>query len=112
MKQYVRVSLVVLAALSIGGCMGSGGRYIEAVQEAESVMADLERVEAQKSALAQQLKTLKELNAKLMQEGQLAKDELQRIDIPAHGYLFGMGLYEENHDPSQNQSPCHRLWSK
>lgn len=79
MRRYVVITLAVLAVLGAAGCV-SKGKYTAVVEEAGAARADLERTQAQKAALEQQVKTLKELNAKLSQEAQLAKDELQRIE--------------------------------
>lgn len=78
MRSNVLISLAVVALLGANGCV-SKSKYTAAVEEAGAARADLERVQAQKTNLEQQVKTLKELNAKLSQEAQLAKDELQRI---------------------------------
>lgn len=79
MRRLFVISLAVVALLGATGC-ASKSKYTAAVEEAGAARAELERVQAQKAALEQQVKTLKELNAKLSQEAQLAKDELQRIE--------------------------------
>lgn len=79
MTRYAVISLAVFALLGASGCV-SKGKHAAVTEEAAAVRADLERVQAQKAAVEQQVKTLKELNAKLSQEAQLAKDELQRIE--------------------------------
>lgn len=79
MRTYVVVSLALFALLVATGCV-SRAQHSTTVEEAAAARADLERVQAQKAAMEQQIKTLKELNAKLGQEAQLAKDELQRIE--------------------------------
>ena len=79
MKTYVAVSLALVMMLGASGCMVSKGKYMEAIDEAEAAKSENERTKAQKAALEQQVKTLKELNVKLEQETQLAHDEQQRI---------------------------------
>jgi DNA uptake protein ComE-like DNA-binding protein len=71
------LALIGVAALS--GCVAEK-KYREAVTETENAKAELERTRAQKNALEQQVKTLKELNAKFGVETQSARDELQRIE--------------------------------
>ncbi len=80
MKRSLTICLVVMTALAFSGCMVPKDSYTEAVQEADAARVELDRVHAQKAATEQQVKTLKELNAKLSQEAQLVKDELQRIE--------------------------------
>ncbi len=79
MKSYVALSGVLTAALLVGGCV-STGKYNEAMADAEAAKAELERARAQKSALEQQVKTMKELNVKFSNEAQTARDELSRIE--------------------------------
>lgn len=80
MRTHLVIGLAVFALLGANGCMVSKGKYAAAVEQADAAKAELERAQAQRAALEQQVKTLKELNAKLSQEAQLAKDELQRIE--------------------------------
>lgn len=70
--------LVVAGAVSVTGCV-SERKYQEALSDAEAVKTDLATTRAQKSALEQQVKTLKELNVKFGNEAQAAHDELERI---------------------------------
>jgi DNA uptake protein ComE-like DNA-binding protein/outer membrane murein-binding lipoprotein Lpp len=94
MKSQVAISFVLITVLGLGGCV-SGGRYTEAVEQTETLEADLERALAQRDAYEQQVKTLKDLTAKLTQEAQLVKDELQRLE---HGRDQERGSLEErNH---------------
>lgn len=79
MKSYVALGGVLTMALLAGGCV-STGKYNEAVAESEAVKAELERARAQKSALEQQVKTMKDLNVKFSSEAQAARDELSRIE--------------------------------
>lgn len=71
------LALIGVAALS--GCVAEK-KYREAVTETENAKTELERTRAQKNALEQQVKTLKDLNAKFGSETQSARDELQRIE--------------------------------
>ncbi len=91
MKSQVAISFVVIAALGVGGCV-SEAQYTEAVEQTETLQADLERGLAQRDAYEQQVKTLKDLNVKLTQEAQLVKDELQRVE---HGRNQERGSLEE-----------------
>ncbi len=79
MKSYVAMSGMLTAALLAGGCV-STGKYNEMTAEAEAAKAELARSQAQKSALEQQLKTMKDLNVKFSNEAQSARDELSRIE--------------------------------
>jgi DNA uptake protein ComE-like DNA-binding protein len=54
--------------------------YKASVAEAQAAKEELERTRAQKSALEQQAKTLKDLNVKFGNEAQAARDELARIE--------------------------------
>ncbi len=99
MKSQVAISFVLIAALGVGGCV-SGGQYTEAVEQTEALEADLERALAQRDAYEQQVKTLKDLNAKLTQEGQLVKDELQRVE---HGRDQERGSLEERNQQLEVQ---------
>lgn len=79
MRQVWMVGLVMLSVIALSGCVAEK-KYREAVTDAENAKTELERTRAQKNALEQQVKTLKELNAKLGAETQSARDELQRIE--------------------------------
>ncbi len=99
MRTYVAISLAVIVALGASGCVADS-QYREAVGEADSAKGELERAQAQKGALEQQVKTLKELNAKLSQEARLVKDELQRIE---HGRDKERGSLEERNKQMEQQ---------
>jgi DNA uptake protein ComE-like DNA-binding protein len=73
------VGLAFICVMAAAGCV-SDKKYREALADADSVRGDLERARAQKNALEQQVKTLKDLNAKFGSESQIARDELQRIE--------------------------------
>jgi len=77
MRNQVVMGAVILAAVATG-CV-SNSRYTEAVADAEAAKVDLEKVRAQKNALEQQVKSLKELNAKLSADAELMSAELQRV---------------------------------
>lgn len=62
----------------MAGCV-SERKYQEALTETETAKTELATTRAQKSALEQQVKTLKELNVKFGNEAQAAHDELERI---------------------------------
>ena len=61
------------------GCV-SNSKYQEALTEADTVREELDKARQQKSAMEQQIRTLKELNVKLNNDAQAARDELQRIE--------------------------------
>lgn len=79
MKQQVLVVVVVASLLALGGCVKES-TYKAALAESQAAKEDLERTRAQKNALEQQVKTLKDLNVKFGSEAQAAQDELQRIE--------------------------------
>jgi len=70
--------LALVSAIAVSGCV-SEKKYHEALADADSTRGELERARSQKNALEQQVKTLKDLNAKFGSESQIARDELQRI---------------------------------
>jgi len=72
-------AIVVAGAFSIMGCVVSDRKYQEAVAEGDAAKTELATMRTQKSALEQQVKTLKELNVKFGNEAQAAHDELERI---------------------------------
>jgi DNA uptake protein ComE-like DNA-binding protein len=59
--------------------------------EADNVKMELEKTRQQKSAMEQQVRTLKELNVKFGNEAQVVRDELQRIE---HGRDAERGTIE------------------
>jgi DNA uptake protein ComE-like DNA-binding protein len=71
---------VVLAvvAIAVGGCVAKD-KYTAVVQESESAKAELEKIRAQKNALDQQVRSLKDANNKLVAEAELTTAELQRM---------------------------------
>jgi DNA uptake protein ComE-like DNA-binding protein len=72
-------AVVAAGAVSLTGCVVSNSKYQDAVADAEAAKTELATTRAQKSALEQQVKTLKELNVKFGNEAQAAHDELERI---------------------------------
>jgi DNA uptake protein ComE-like DNA-binding protein len=80
MRQAWMAGLALIGVVALSGCMVGEKKYREAVSDAENAKSELERTRAQKNALEQQVKTLKELNAKFGAETQSARDELQRIE--------------------------------
>jgi DNA uptake protein ComE-like DNA-binding protein len=79
MRQAWMAGLALMGVVALSGCVAEK-KYREAVSDAENAKSELERTRAQKNALEQQVKTLKELNAKFGAETQAARDELQRIE--------------------------------
>lgn len=79
MRQVWMAGVALLSAVAVSGCV-SERKYHEALADADAAKSELERARAQKNALEQQVKTLKDLNAKIGSESQIARDELQRIE--------------------------------
>jgi DNA uptake protein ComE-like DNA-binding protein len=77
MKTFVMLA-VMACALSATGCV-SKDKYVAATAEVDSIKADLEKARAQKNALDQQVKSLKDANAKLTADSEFMSAELQRI---------------------------------
>ncbi|MFO0706950.1 MAG: hypothetical protein U0412_08850 [Nitrospira sp.] len=80
MKREWMLSVVVVAAMLVSGCVTSNKKYQEALAEVDATKMELEKTRQQKNAMEQQVKTLKELNVKFGSEAQAARDELQRIE--------------------------------
>lgn len=78
MRHVWVAGLALMSAMAVSGCV-SDKKYHEALADADATRGELERARAQKNALEQQVKTLKDLNAKFGSESQIARDELQRI---------------------------------
>ena len=78
MKHVWMAGLALISAIAVSGCV-SDKKYQAVLADADAARSDLERTRAQKNALEQQVKTLKDLNAKFGSESQIARDELQRI---------------------------------
>jgi len=78
MKKYVVIIAIFVTAMASGGC-SSKSKYMEAVAETENAKTELERTQAQKSALEQQVRSLKDQSGKLTANADLVSAELQRI---------------------------------
>src|SRR6185295_3350862 len=78
MKSGWMAIVVMIGAASLIGCV-SQKKYEEAMVDVDSAKFELERTRAQKNALEQQVKTLKDLNVKFVNEAQVSHDELERI---------------------------------
>ncbi|CUS32076.1 hypothetical protein [Candidatus Nitrospira nitrificans] len=83
-------AMVLVGAVLATGCV-SNKKYQDALAEADNVKMELEKARQQKSAMDQQVRTLKELNVKFGNEAQAARDELQRIE---HGRDAERGTIE------------------
>ncbi|SLM48259.1 conserved protein of unknown function [Nitrospira japonica] len=79
MRSVWMTAIVAAGAFSIMGCVVSDRKYQEAIAEGDAAKTELATMRTQKSALEQQVKTLKELNVKFGNEAQAAHDELERI---------------------------------
>ena len=73
------MAAIVAGVVMTTGCV-SNSKYQEALTEADTVREELDKARQQKSAMEQQIRTLKELNVKLSNDAQSARDELQRIE--------------------------------
>ena len=82
--------VVLVAAVLATGCV-SNKKYQAALTEADNAKMELEKARQQKSAMEQQVRTLKELNVKFGNEAQAVRDELQRIE---HGRDTERGAIE------------------
>lgn len=78
MKSGWMAAVVMIGAVAMVGCV-SQKKYEEAMVDVDAAKSELERTRAQKNALEQQVKTLKDLNVKFGNEAQVAQDELERI---------------------------------
>jgi major membrane immunogen (membrane-anchored lipoprotein) len=82
--------VVLVGAVLVTGCV-SNTKYQAALTEADTAKMELEKARQQKSAMEQQVRTLKELNVKFGNEAQSVRDELQRIE---HGRDTERGAIE------------------
>jgi len=78
MKSGWTIGVMMIGAVALVGCVSSK-KYEEAMSDVDAAKSELERTRAQKNALEQQVKTLKDLNVKFGNEAQVAQDELERI---------------------------------
>lgn len=79
MRREWMMSVILVGAMLATGCVTTK-KYEDALAEADAAKMDLEKARQQKNVMEQQVKTLKELNAKIGSEAQAARDELQRIE--------------------------------
>ena len=84
------IVVVLVGAVLATGCV-SNKKYQAALTEADSAKMELEKARQQKSAMEQQVRTLKELNVKFGNEAQAVRDELQRVE---HGRDAERGAIE------------------
>ncbi len=73
------MAIMVVGAMLSAGCV-TNSQYQDALTDADNAREELEKVRQQKSAMEQQIRTLKELNVKFSNEAIAARDELQRIE--------------------------------
>lgn len=73
------MAMILAGVVMTTGCV-SNSKYQEALTEADTVREELDKARQQKSAMEQQIRTLKELNVKLSNDAQGARDEMQRIE--------------------------------
>jgi len=79
MKRQGTIAMLVVTMLGMTGCMVPKAKYMDAVAESEAAKTDLEKTRAMKTALEQQVKSLKDLNGKLTADAELVHAEIQRI---------------------------------
>lgn len=84
------MAVVLVGAVMATGCV-SNKKYQAALTEADNAKMELEKARQQKSAMEQQVRTLKELNVKFGNEAQAVRDELQRVE---HGRDAERGAIE------------------
>jgi len=78
MRSGVMLGVLMLAAMTVTGCVGSG-KYEKAVAEAEEAKSRAEKVQLQKTALEQEVKSLRDQKNKLTADLELASSEKQRL---------------------------------
>jgi DNA uptake protein ComE-like DNA-binding protein len=78
MKTYLALGLIFVVGIALTGCI-SKDKYLAATAEVEAVKADLDKARTQKTALEQQIKTLKDTNTKLTADSEFMSAELQRM---------------------------------
>jgi DNA uptake protein ComE-like DNA-binding protein len=79
MRSGAVIGVLVLAAVTTGGCVSSG-KYEQAVAEAEDAKNRAEKVQLQKKALEDEVKSLREQKNKLAADLELASSERQRLE--------------------------------
>lgn len=78
MRSGAVIGVLMLAAATVAGCVGSG-KYEQAVAEAEEAKNKAEKVQLQKTALEQEVKSLRDQKNKLTADLELASSEKQRL---------------------------------
>jgi DNA uptake protein ComE-like DNA-binding protein len=78
MRIYLSMALAVIGLAAATGCVTSS-KYEASVAEAEAAKVDLEKTRSQKTALEQQVKTLKDQHSKVTADSEFMSAELQRI---------------------------------
>ena len=78
MKRGMALLAIPMVAMVAIGCV-STETYTAAVEESETLKAELDRTQTQTKALEQQLKGLQDQTGKLNSEADLAKAEVQRL---------------------------------
>ena len=79
MRSGAAIGVLMLAAIVAGGCVSSS-KYEQAVAEAEEAKNKAEKVQLQKSALEQEVKSLRDQKNKLAADLELASSERQRLE--------------------------------
>ena len=79
MRMYGVIAGAALVVLTLNGCLVSQSKYQGVMAESDAAKSELERVRTQKSALEQQVKSLKDTNGKLSADTEFMSAELQRI---------------------------------
>ncbi|MDH5668045.1 MAG: helix-hairpin-helix domain-containing protein [Nitrospira sp.] len=77
-REWSTITVIMACVLLMTGCVSSS-KYQEALTEADIAKEELGKAREQKIAMEQQIRTLKELNVKVNNEANVARDELQRI---------------------------------
>lgn len=75
----IRVSIILLFALVLTGCMVSKKKYDAAISDMESAKAELEKSRMHRDALENQIKNLKDSNEKMSRDLEVLTSEVQRI---------------------------------
>ena len=79
MRSGAVIGVLVLGAMTTVGCVSSG-KYEQAVADAEDARGRAEKVQMQKKALEDEVKSLREQKTKLAADLELASAERQRLD--------------------------------
>jgi len=77
-REWSTVPVMMVCMFLTTGCV-TNSKYQEALSEVDIAKEELGKAREQKVAMEQQIRTLKELNAKYGTEADAARDELQRI---------------------------------